>query len=465
MIRRREFSPVEVLEAFVARADELNPRLNAVVTFARDAFEVACKAERAVMRGGAPLPPLLGLPVTIKDTIDTAGLRTTRGSRAFAEHVPEHDAAAVARLRAAGAIIYGKTNAPELALDYTAENPVFGRTLNPYDGERTPGGSSGGCAATVSACLAPASLGSDLAGSIRIPAHFCGVAGLRPTAGVVPGAGHAPPVSGLHSLGASLGPLARTVSDLQLIFRALASRCSSATTRESHAPAHDDRSEGAVRELRGLRVAWYADDGTIKPTDEIASAVERAAAALESAGLSVSDEMPTRVERATNLWLSLFEYQTQRYVRSVYSGREELAGRAARVILERAQRWGEPPLEKLLEAWEERDRSRAELLSWMERVPLFVSPVGAVAAFRHEEYGRVELRGESVPTFRAMGYAHAANVFDLPAVCVPAGRTREGLPVGVQITGRPFEEERVLAAARVVEDALGGWQPPPDGWE
>jgi Asp-tRNA(Asn)/Glu-tRNA(Gln) amidotransferase A subunit family amidase len=131
------------------------------------------------------------------------------------------------------------------------------------------------------------------------------------------------------------------------------------------------------------------------------------------------------------------------------------------VILERGRRWGEPPLEQLLKAWEERDRLRAELLDWMESVPLFVSPVGAVAAFRHEEFGRVELCGESVPTFRAMGFAHAANAFDLPAVCVPAGRTREGLPVGVQITGRPFEEGRVLAAARVVEEAFGGWQPPP----
>jgi amidase len=454
LIRRREVSPVEVLEAHAARARELNPRLNAVVTFADGAPERAREAERAVARGD-DLPPLHGLPVTVKDTIDTANLRTTRGSLAFAEHLPTEDAHAVARLRAAGAIVFGKTNAPELALDYTAENPVFGRTLNPYDEARTPGGSSGGCAAAVAACLSPASLGSDLAGSIRIPAHFCGVAGLRPTAGVVPGAGHAPPVTGLHSLGASLGPLARTVGDLQLVFRVLASR------RESHSSARDDQSDEAARELRGLRVAWYADDGALKASDEIVSAVKRAAGALESAGLSVVEERPPHVERATDMWLSLFAYQTQRYVRSVYDGREELAGRAGRAILERARRRVEPPLERLLAAWEERDRLRAELLRWMERVPLFVAPVGAVAAFRHEEYGRVEIGGESVPTFRAMGCAHAANVFDLPAVCVPAGRTKGGLPVGVQITGRPFEEERVLAAARVVEAALGGWQPPP----
>lgn len=455
LIRRREVSPVEVLEAHLARAEELNPRLNAIVTFAPDAIERARDAERALTRG-AELPPLHGLPVTIKDTIDTARLRTTRGSLVFADNVPTEDALAVARLRAAGAIIYGKTNVPELALDYTSENPVFGRTLNPHDAARTPGGSSGGCAAAVAACLTPASVGSDLAGSIRIPAHFCGVAGLRPTAGIIPGAGHAPPVSGLHSLGASLGPLARHVSDLRLIFRALAAR------QESHVSTTTDLKD-AVAELRGLRVACYADDGTVTATDEIGAAVKRAAVALEAAGMDACDETPPHVGKATDVWLSLFEYPTQRYVRAVYAGREELAGRAARVILERAERWGHPPLEQLLAAWEERDQLRAELLQWMERTPLFVAPVGAVAAFRHEECGRVELRGEKVSTFRAMGYAHAANAFDLPAVCVPAGRTREGLPVGVQIVGRPFEEERVLAAARVVEEALGGWQPPHDG--
>jgi amidase len=302
--------------------------------------------------------------------------------------------------------------------------------------------------------MSPAGLGSDLAGSIRIPAHFCGISGLRPTAGRVPSAGHTPPVTGLHSLGASLGPLARSVSDLQLIFDALTEQldasASSATRR------HDD----ARASLCGQRVAWYTSDGASKVTDETVAAVERAVGALESAGLVAIEEMPPSVARATDLWLSMFEYATQRYVRTVYVGREELAGRAARVILERAARWGAPTLEQILAAWDERDRVRAELLRWMERTPLFVAPVGATPAFRHDEYGRIELHGERVATFRAFGYAHAANVFDLPSVCVPAGRTREGLPVGVQIVGRPYEEERVLAAAHIVEDALGGWQPP-----
>jgi amidase len=413
------------------------------VTLAPDALERAREAEAAVTRG-EELGPLHGVPLTVKDTVDVRDLRATCGSRVRAEYVAGEDAPAVARLRAAGAIILGKTNCPEFALDYTSENPVFGRTNNPHDLGRTPGGSSGGCAAAVAARMTAGSLGSDLAGSVRIPAHFCGVFGLKPTAGRVPGGGQLPPASGLHSLGATLGPLARTADDLKLLFGVLSGG--------GEAPGT----------LRGLRAAFYTDDGSAVVTAETAEAVGRAARALADAGLEVFEEVPPGVGGATGLWLSLFEYATQRFVRAAYAGREGEAGRAARVILERARRWGEPPLEKVLAAWEERDGVRATLLRWLERTPLFVAPVGAVPAFRHEEFGRVEVRGQSVPTFRAFSYAHAANVFDLPAACVPAGRTAEGLPVGVQVVGRPHEEWRVLAAARVIEEAVGGWRPPPE---
>lgn len=458
MIRSRAVSTVEVVEAHLRRIGSQNPGLNAVVTLAPDALERAREAEAEVARGEAA-GALHGVPVTVKDTIEVRGLRTAFGSRVRAGYVPEEDAPAVARLRAAGAIILGKTNCPEFALDYTSENPVFGRTNNPHDAERTPGGSSGGCAAAVAACLTAGSLGSDLAGSVRIPAHFCGVAGLRPTAGRVPGGGHLPPLSGLHSLGAALGPLARTVEDLRLFFQVLSGRTAARSFGEGKAQAEAGEAAG---QLKGQRVAFYTDDGVIPVSAETRAAVRSAAAALAGARLEVSEEVPPGVAGATDLWLSLFEYATQRFVRRVYEGREDEAGRAARVILERATRWGAPTLEDVLGAWEARDRARAKLLGWMEHTPLFVAPVGAVPAFRHHEYGRVELEGRSVPTFRAFSYAHAANVFDLPAACVPAGVTRAGLPVGVQIVGRPYEERRVLAAARVLEEALGGWRPPPE---
>ena len=443
LIRAREVSPVEAAEAYLRRVEEVNPKLNAVVTLAPDVLQQARAAEAALARGETA-GALAGVPVTVKDTVDVRGVRTACGSRVRADYVPEEDAPAVARLRAAGALILGKTNCPEFALDYTSENPVFGRTNNPHDTGRTPGGSSGGCAAAVAACMTAGSLGSDLAGSIRIPAHFCGVAGLKPTAGRVPRGGHTPPMSGLHSLGATLGPVARTVGDLGLFYGVLSGE------------AFDAHARGT---LKGLRVAFYAGEDV---SAETRAAVAGAARALKDAGLEVEEEVPPGVSEATNLWLSLFEYATQRFVRAAYAGREEAAGRAARVILERAGRWGEPPLEKILAAWEERDRARERLLSWMERTPLFVAPVGAVPAFLHEEFGRVEVEGRSVPTFRAFADAHAANVYDLPAASVPAGRGASGLPVGVQVVGRPHEERRVLEAAKVIEEVLGGWQPPPE---
>jgi amidase len=206
-------SPVEAVEAYLRRIESENPRLNALVVLAPDALERAREAEAAVARGEAR-GALHGVPLTVKDTIDVRGMTAACGSRVRAGFVPEDDAPAVARLRAAGAVVIGKTNCPEFALDYTSENPVYGRTNNPHDLARTPGGSSGGCAAAVAACMTAGSLGSDLAGSVRIPAHFCGVLALKPTAGRVPGGGQLPPSTGLHSLGSTLGPLARNVEDL-----------------------------------------------------------------------------------------------------------------------------------------------------------------------------------------------------------------------------------------------------------
>jgi amidase len=213
--------------------------------------------------------------------------------------------------------------------------------------------------------------------------------------------------------------------------------------------------------LKGLRVAFYTDAGAVPSSVETRAAVSRAARALADAGADVFEATPPGVASATEMWLSLFEYATQRFIRRMYEGREDEAGRAARVILDRGARWGAPALEDVLKAWEERDRVRASLRVWMEDVPLFVAPVGAVPAFRHEEFGRLEFEGRSVSTFRAFSHAHAANVFDLPAVCVPASVTQTGLPVGVQIVGRPHEEALVLDAARVLEESLGGWRPPP----
>jgi Asp-tRNA(Asn)/Glu-tRNA(Gln) amidotransferase A subunit family amidase len=456
LIRGRAVSPVEVVEAHLRRIEEVNPRLNAIVTLAPDALERAREAEHSVMRGGRG-KDLLGVLFTVKDTIEVRGMPATSGMKAREGYAPGWDAPAVAFLKQAGAIVLGKTNTSELALDYTTDNPVFGRTNNPHDPARTPGGSSGGCAASVAARLTPLSLGSDLVGSIRIPAHFCGVAGLKPTSGRVSGIGHFPFMLGAFGRGASLGPLARTVEDLQLIFRVLTG---DAFELEKTDAEHSLSRAG--EELSGVRASWYADDTGTPITAETRDAVMRAAASLQSAGLLVEESRPPGVERATELWLSLFSGETIEFVHSAYEGRETEAGPVARSLLERKAEAVETRRESESRAWAERERLRAELLSWMETRPLLIAPVGAVPAFRHEEARRIEAGGQSISTFRAFSYAQAFNVFDLPAACVPAGRTRAGLPIGVQIVGRPCEEERVLAAARIVEAALGGWPPPPD---
>ena len=426
-IKTRAISPVEAAEAYLAQIAKLNPALNAVVTVAPDVLERAKAAETAVMRGDK-LGALHGVPLTIKDTIETASLRTTSGSTIRANYVPSHDAPAVARLKQAGAIILGKTNAAEMAMDYTADNPVFGRTNHPQNPKLTPGGSSGGEAVAIATGMSPGGLGSDLAGSVRIPAHFCGIAGLKPTTRRVPGEGQFPPSTGPYSLGAVIGPMARNVSDLRLLFRVLSG------------------DHGFENPLKGLRVAWYAEDGVVPVTDETASSVRAAATALNA-----EERLPPHVERGNELWLKLFSRASVVQLRQVYAGRESKGGSFVSWRLANA---GEaPPLDEYIAAWMERDRLREELLRWMETTPLIIAPVGATPAYEHDTL-KVTVRGSTMGTFRAFSYAQTFNVFDLPVVTVPTGRSNDGLPIGVQIVGRPNAEETVLAAAHVVEQAL-----------
>ncbi len=455
LIRDRKVSPVEVLQACLNRIEEINPKLNAIVTIAPDALEKAKEAETAVTRGAA-LGPLHGVPVTIKDTIETAGLRTTSGSAMRAGFIPERDAPAVARLKAAGAIVLGKTNAAEMAMDYTSDNPVFGRTNNPYDLLRTPGGSSGGEAAAIASCMSPGGIGSDLAGSIRIPTHFCGVLGLKPTVGGVPGAGQFPPAIGPYSLGAVIGPMARSVNDLRLLFSVLAGNEMSGAWPASFTTGFSD----ARSFLHGRRVACYTDDGVAPVSEETRSAVEVAARALADAGLAVEQTLPPGVERGHDLWLKLFSRASVVQLRNVYAGHEEKGGDFVRWRLATADDTPTPSLDDYIGSWLERDRLRAVLVDWMAATPLILAPVGATPAYQHGTH-KVTVGNCTMSTFRAFSYSQAFNVFDLPVVVVPAGRSSEGLPVGIQIIGRPFAEDTVLAAATIIEATLGSWPAPP----
>lgn len=451
LIRSRSVSSVEVVAAHLQRIDKLNSSLNSIVTVAADALDRARAAEIDLMKG-IEVGPLHGVPVTIKDTIDTKGLRTTSGSRLRADHVPDRDAIAVARLKAAGAIILGKTNTPEMAIPYETDNPIFGRTNNPYALNRTPGGSSGGEAAAIAACLSPAGLGSDLSGSIRVPAHFCGIVGLKPTTGAVSMDGHTPSAAGLLSLGACIGPMARTVADVSLIFSAIADGEKFGST----SPGID---------LREQRVAWYADDEGAPVTDETRAAVQAAARALRHAGLQVEEEKPPGVSAGSRLWIELFSQAAGDQLSEFYRGSENQGGPLVSALLRGRESQTElqdkiTRAESRATAVLERGRVREALLRWMKTTALIVAPVGSTPAFEHGAR-RVQVNDKSVSLFRAFGYSQTFNVFGLPAIVVPAGQTAEGLPIGVQVIGRPFEDRTVLAAAAVIEERLGGWQRPP----
>jgi Asp-tRNA(Asn)/Glu-tRNA(Gln) amidotransferase A subunit family amidase len=446
LIRSRVVSPVEVIESYLKRIEQINPSLNAIVTLAPDVLEQARAREREITEG-TMLGPLHGVPVTVKDTIATAGIRSTSGSRLLVRYLPDDDAPAVARLKRAGAIILGKTNTPEMAIPYETDNPVFGRTNNPHDLNRTAGGSSGGEAAAIAAHLSAAGIGSDLSGSIRVPAHFCGIAGLKPTTGRVPMDGHIPQALGTLSLGACIGPMARSVIDLSLLLNVL-------VDVPHEAISASDFVEQSQRQLSGVSVPYYSEDGVAPVTADTSRAVEIAAKALTQAGLQVRAECPPSVSDGSRLWIELFSRAASE---QFYRGREEEAGPRVASVLRQSRE--SPTFEDRVEIAErtaravvERERAREELLNWMKTTPLILAPVAAVPAFEHGA-DRIKVRDESISTFRAFSYSQTFNVFGLPAVSVPVSRSSEGLPIGVQIVGRPFEEDTVLAAAAIIEQS------------
>lgn len=453
MIRNKQVSPVEVVEAHIRRIEEVNPKLNAFVTttFERARGE-ARSAELRITRGES-VGPLHGVPVSIKDTFETAGVRTVAGSRLLEDHIPDRDAPVVARLKRAGAIILGKTNVPEFAMDFRSENLVFGRTSNPWDLGRVPGGSSGGEAAAIASGCSPAGVGSDLGGSIRVPSHFCGIVGLKPTPGRVPVTGHIPVCVGPFALGNSNGPLARRIEDLGLMLTVLAG-FDAGDPQSAPVPVRDYRQI----DPRKLRVMWYTSDGFAPVTQATRQTVERAAKALADRGLELAERRPAGIERAFELWYGFLGQAGVPGIVKMYEGREELMGplmQALKAIVQPQTN------EQFLDAWTGRDVLRASVVTEMMDYPIILAPVAAIPAFEHDHKGGFTVEGHEVEYLAAFSYTMTFNVLGLPGAVVPCGRSPEGLPIGVQIVGRPFEEETVLAVAAVLEEALGGYQRPP----
>jgi Asp-tRNA(Asn)/Glu-tRNA(Gln) amidotransferase A subunit family amidase len=458
-IRKKDISPVELVEAHLAKIERLNPKLNAFVHVdSARARRAARAAETAVSdrkTSGSALGPLHGVPISIKSSLEVAGLRCESGTRLRAGFVATQDAPIVTRLKNAGAIVLGVTNTPELLMAWETDNLLYGRTHSPWDLERTPGGSSGGEAAAIAAGMSAGGVGSDGGGSIRVPAHFSGICGLKPTPGRIPTTGHYPASGGPFALIGVVGPMARTVADLKLLFEVMQGP-DDGDTCAAPVPLRWPSEE----EAKKLRVGYFEDDGRTPVTPETRTAVRTAAEALRRVGFQVEPFRPAGLEEARELWTKFFVVSGGMLIRPMFRAREDDLSPILKQFLE----WSaaEPPLpsETLLDAWIRRDSLRAEFLAQTRKYPILICPAAAIPAFCHGER-RWQIEGTTLSYLDAWSYTEWFNLLGNPAAVAPVGRSPEGLPIGVQIVGRPWEDEQVLTVASALEKECGAWRRPP----
>lgn len=453
LIRDRQVSPVEVVERLLQRIERLNPVVNAYCTVAADqALAAARQAEAAVQRGD-PLGPLHGVPVALKDTTPTAGIRTTFGSRLFADHVPAEDALEVTRLKQAGAIILGKTNTPEFAAGPNTLNALFGATRNPWSLERSAGGSSGGSAVALACGLAPLAQGGDLGGSLRIPASVCGVIGFRTSPGRIP----MYPSGWTSEPFLVTGPMARTVRDTALMLSAMAGPDDRVPISLDEPGAVFERA--AEGDVRGLRIAWSPDLGIGRVEPEVARIVEAAGRRFEEAGCTIEDATPEIGEiRPT---IAAFR------ALGVAAGSPELLDRADEVDNPFLREFLKRPREltglEIARACTEHARYVERMAAFFRRYDLLLTPTTPTAAYLLDQMFPPEIDGQPVANaIDAMIVTYAITLAGLPAISVPAGFTADGLPVGLQIVGGRHAEALVLRAAAAFEQ-LAPWadQRPP----
>lgn len=444
-IRAGELSSRELLQMSLDRIDRINPQVNAVVTLdAERAMEDAARADEAVA-AGADLGPLHGLPITIKDAIEVAGLRSTGGAVALRDHVPSVDAPAVARLRAAGAVVFGKTNVPEWSGDIQTFNEMFGTTNNPWDPARTPGGSSGGPASAVATGLTSFELGTDIGGSVRIPSSFCGVCGHKPSFGVVSQRGYLDsPVGGAIDADINVfGPIARSVDDLSLLMDVLAGPNPDDAVAWSvtlPAPRHTN--------LADYRVGLWLDDPACAVESSAVELLSGAASALSSAGAKVSDARPPiDLAEARALFDSLL-------LPAISVSLEEGLGQA---LAGNHRTW--------LELHRRRNLLRAVWADWFRQFDVLLCPVMPMLPFPHDQGGTIAdrwviINGKSRPQAECLAWTGLVGVAYLPSTVVPVGRAG-GLPVGVQVVGPYLEDRTSLFVGARLAELLGGFVPPP----
>jgi amidase len=451
LLRNRDVSVLELADAHIRQIERLNPKLNVFADF--DAERVRAQARR-MDQSKTPRGSLHGLPVTVKSSIATAGYLCEIGSYLHQGEIPREDAVVVARLRVAGALVLGTTNCPELLMAYETANLLHGATRNPWDLDRSPGGSSGGESAAIAACMSAAGLGSDSGGSVRMPAHCTGICALKPTPGRIPARGHLPPNVGPFATLGAIGPMARTVADVTLLFRTLSGQ----DTGDPSSPPLPLRTP-SLDELRTGTIGFFEDDSLVPVTPETRSAVHAAAEALRAAGFRVEPFRPRTLEQMRKLWWTFFVQCGAMFYEPEIRGKHEQLSPIFQEFLSIAD--SVPPLSatRMLNAWAELDLLRAKTLEEMRDYPVLLCPVASVPAFRHGERSWI-IDGQSVAYLDAVRHTQWFNVLAAPAAVAPVGRSPEGLPIGVQIVARPFEDEVALGVAAVVDAAFGFRVPP-----
>lgn len=446
-IREKEVSSEEVVKAHLDRIEAVNDKLNAVVLLTADAaLEGARRADAALARGEVQ-GPLHGVPVTIKDAFETAGVVSTGGTLGRREFVPTEDATAVARLKAAGAIMLGKTNLPEISMGMESSNLVYGVANNPYDLGRTPGGSSGGEAAIIAAGGSPLGIGSDAGGSIRWPAHCCGIVGIKPTTGRSPKTGHWPAFGGVYSMVTQIGPMARSVADLALALPLIAGMDWTDPTVVPM-PLGDPNDV----DLKTVRVAFHADNGLATPIPEMQRAVLNATRGLEGVAASVDEARPEALAQASEVYAEIFRADAGEGARRLVegAGSEEMAPRLKDRI---AMIGGPSSIYDFLDTLVNIEQFRSGMISFMRDYDVIVGPaaVGPASLHGHGYDGWPECHS----------YLHAYNMAGWPGLVMRGGTSPEGMPLGIQIVSSPWREDLVLAVGLHLEKALGRF-PHPD---
>jgi amidase len=445
LIREGQVLSAELISAHLDRIDRVNPSLNAVVDILREEAMAEAHAADARRARGETLRPLEGVPFSVKDSIEVRGTICSAGTLGYRNNpLSKSDATLVARLRNAGAIPLARTNLPDLLFAFESDNLIFGRTNNPYDVTRTSGGSSGGEAALIAACGSPFGLGSDAAGSVRLPAHYCGIATIKPTSGRLARTGHVPPAGGWIESLWQIGPMARRVEDLWSAMHALlGSDGEDRTVVPMPFAAPPERSP---------RVAFFVDNGIVPADSATAAIVRNAARALEHEGMRVEEFRPSPVEQSYDLEMKLLGADggdgLREFLRSIGSHETHplLEGWLAK--LERYR----TTLAGFAGYWDELDQFRTEMFKGLRRFDILLSPVAAFPAVPH---------GTSVSdrVFPGFSYTMTHNLTGWPAAVVRCGTSPEGLPVGLQIAAGPWREDLALAVAELLESLFGGWQP------